>query len=99
MLEEEFYCLFHEKYIFAYLQMVSRSSVSLDMAQKALHRISKLLGYSDRTSYLKCHLAYLVHNWLHVDMVNSTIEEFPHQLLGYDTRQQFLRFVCRLPNV
>ncbi|XP_035828475.1 serine-protein kinase ATM isoform X2 [Aplysia californica] len=77
--------------LLALCQVVADERVHLSRARKALDVISGNLGYSSSQDYLKCHLPYLVHNWLAEDMVNSPVAEFPYRLLGHTTLDEFVR--------
>ena len=72
------------------VQNYTRECFSVQIIQK----MSSALGYKAASTYLSCHLPFLVNQWLDLDYPLNT---FPYHLLQCNSVKQFYRWVilCR----
>ena len=54
-----------------------------------IQKMSSALGYKAASTYLSCHLAFLVSQWLDLDYLLSA---FPYRLLQCSSAKQFYRW-------
>ncbi|XP_055888527.1 serine-protein kinase ATM-like isoform X2 [Biomphalaria glabrata] len=83
--------LCEKKCLLGLCQLISYRHIPLDLVFKMLNLACRAVSYPDVRTYVEYQLPYLVHNWLNEGVVNSSVQQFPFQLLNFTCVEQFVR--------